>query len=166
MPRYAPLTGRLLKPRAKKPRPAKRRRLSKGVENTIKAIRKLNADSKLDLYPILQLPDCKVGLLASTKLPPKMLRIKPPQYVIDETYKMLRDPQDAAFKITVHAFQYEMSKDKAIHDILLGVKWVLYWEAKRKAFEPSNVQFMNPRAYLAPFMQTPRKAIFQVKEAT
>ena len=159
--RYDPDTGRLLKPR-----PAKKPRVSKGVKETIKAIRKLNEDSKIDLYPIIELPGgIKVGLPANTKLPSKMLRIIPPQYVIDETYRMLRDPQDAAFKISVHAFQYEMSKDKAIHDMLLGVKWVLYWEAKRKVFEPSSVRYINPRAWMLPFMQEPKLAIFTIKEA-
>ena len=55
----------------------------------------------------------------------------------------------------------QMSKDKAIHDMLLGIKWVLHWETKRKLLEPSNVRYMRPRDWMKPFMMEPKRITFQ-----
>src|SRR5271157_2687098 len=136
------------------PRPAKKPRLSKGSKRFIRFMRKSNKDSAVDLYPILELPNGEfVGLPADTKLTPKMLRTKPPPHVISECRRMQADPKAAACVIGSHSFMYEMSRDKAIHDMLLGIKWVDHHEAKRIVFEPSNVRYMNPRAWMSPFMQ-------------
>jgi hypothetical protein len=143
------------------PRPAKKPRLSEGSRKFIRFMRKSNKDSAVDLYPILELPhgEC-VGLPADVKLTPKMLRTKPPEHVFAETRKMLADPKQADWIIRVHMMLWECSRERAIHDLLLGIKWVLHHQTKRQVFNP-NVQYINPRAYFAPFMQEPKRAIFQ-----
>jgi hypothetical protein len=123
MTRYDPDTGHII---TKKPRTTKKPRLSKGAVNTIKVIEKINKDSATELYPILKLSNgMSVGLPVNEKpikMWARMLREPPPEHVYAETRRMLADSRYAEYIINVHMALWGHDRDRAIHDLLWGIK--------------------------------------------